>query len=218
MKTLKTARFGAALLTGTLLLASCGGGETPQPQPQPQPQPTYGDARVIAGDIDPNQDLPGAVRVPLLQEDTLQAPVDAEGRFTLTLPETVADADLLDAGSALGCFDPAAVSAPAGNLFFPVRYVQGNNGRSYFNKTDSGADNVASVKRMRVYAKQDAQISITPTDSCPMAADLALKAGWNVVEETLPTSGVNSYKMTTLPAGAVIFRDTRLYAGSLSKN
>ena len=218
--------FGAAFLSGALLLASCGGGETPQ---EPQ-QPTSGDARVIMGDIEPNQDLPTAVNVEALRQSNrpalrdLQAAVDSEGRFALTLPDAATMSqfeDLQGAGEAFGCFVPAAVTAPAGNQFFVVRYVHGvSNGRDYFNKTDSGAANEASVKRVRVFAKQDAHVNITPTDTCRISADLDLKAGWNVVEESIGAgdNAVTSYKATSLPAGHVVFRDTALFAGSVNKN
>ena len=227
--------LGAAFLSGALLLASCGGGETPAPQ---QPEPTSGDARVIMGQIKPkqdapasvNQDLPTAVNVEALRQSNvpalrdLQAAVDSEGRFTLTLPDAATMnqfEDLQGAGEAFGCFDAAAVTAPKGNQFFVVRYVHGvNNGRDYFNKTDSGAANEASVKRVRVFAKQDAHVNITPTDTCRISADLNLKAGWNVVEENIGAgdNAVTSYKATDLPSGNVVFRDTKLFAGSVNKS
>lgn len=223
----KTWTLGAAFLSGALLLASCGGGEAPQPEPE---KPAVGDPRIILGNIDPNQDLPSAVNVQALaQSDVpalrdLKAPVDAEGRFALTLPDAATMngfEDLQGAGETFGCFDPAAVTAPAGNQFFAVRYVHGvNNGRDYFHKTDSGKEGEASVKTMRVFAKQDAKVSIKPSDTCPISADLDLKAGWNAVEETIGAgdNAVTAYKTTSLPAGELIFRDTKLFAGSVGKN
>lgn len=219
--------FGAAFLSGALLLASCGGGETPAPQqPEPEQPAPIGMADTIQGQIKPYEGAPTHVSVPLLNQSAVgalknaQAPVDASGNFTLRLPDAAAmdqSEDLQTPGEALGGGSCAAgaVTAPQGLKIFPVYALEGNNGKQYIDKLDDGKGN-AAVTRLRVYSTADGRVLLNGT--CLLATlsgDLNLKRGWNVVEGTF-TGGTSSFRVIDASTNSATFVERGINAGSLS--
>ena len=218
--------LGAAFLSGALLLASCGGGETPaQPEPE-KPTPT-GTAEIIQGQIKPYEGTPTSVSVPLLNQSAVdglkitQAPVDSAGLFTLRLPDAAVidqSEDLQTPGEAFGggnCSEDT-VTAPQNLRVFPIYALEGNNGKQYIDKLDDGQGD-AAVTRLRVYSTAEGRVLLNgPCLLGTISGDLSLKRGWNVVEGTF-TGNTSSFKVVDAPANTATFVERGINAGSLSK-
>lgn len=220
MQNLKTARMGLALTTTALLLSACGG----DPQPEPQPTEQVG---VILGQVEPVRDstktvapVNGAVQTP---GATFTATVQPNGTFDLNLPNSTTingsyASDLKTVKNSYSycdkSLDPNATfttNAPDDMKMLQINELRSNDGRQLIAASQGG-----TTFRQWWYVDRDIQLTFTGTNCLfigDASANLALKKGWNIVDQTLTPVGdkvVTTYTLATQPTERTIFSDSAM--------
>lgn len=201
-------KFGLAFATATLLLSACGGPETPVDPP------IQNSAGVIQGQISPwttgwaNSVKPVNAAIETPGAD-FTAAVRSNGGFDLTLPGAGAmnstyAGDLMTVKNAFAGCSVLSTTAPDA-----LKIAQINELVTDTNKSIVASSNGGINFKLWWYATQDATFTLSGSDCIGIGSTnstLALKQGWNVVDQTTATAGgqnVTTYTVVAPPTERV---------------
>lgn len=213
-------QFGVALTTVALALSACGGPETPVDPP------VSGSASVIQGKISPwttgwaNSVKPVNTAIATPGAD-FTAAVRSNGDFDLTLPTAAVmnstyAGDLMTVKAAFGGCSILTTTAPDTLKMAQINELETDTKKGIY-ATSNGGINF----KLWWFATQDATFTLNGSDCFGIGSTnstLALKQGWNVVNQTTSTSGgvtVTTYAVTNPPTERVTW--TQRGAGAMAQ-
>lgn len=222
MHTQKTLTLGLGLATVTILLSACGGPSTPEPTEQ---------AGLISGQVQPMRATTTSVTPVNAAVETPGRPftttVQANGNFDLNLPNSAKlnssyATDLKTVKASYSYCDKSLVpdatfttNAPDDMKMLQINELRSNDARQLVATTNDG-----TTFREWWYVDRDIQLTFTGTNCFfigDINANLNLKKGWNVVEQTMTPVGekvVTTFKLLTQPTTRTVYTDGSMTAQS----
>ncbi len=175
-RSLKPIAWFSVLAVAALLFAGCStnGGDA--------------DLRKLAGTLEDWPGGTGTAHVEIFGQPLLEAPISNEGRFDLTLPETISEDRLLAFGNLKSyCGNQLSGSTEDFKIngMGPIGVTREETPESQVAyqssaKLPNGPAPVGTVIVVRLYVTKDVQLSGSCTDFVGVL-DLTLKIGWNIV-------------------------------------